>query len=129
MALWSRSLEVVQNEDYSKVLGWASQDPSGNITLAQPISFSGCTAKMQVREGPSSTATQILALATGSGITLGSGTLLGISCGLITIALTNTQTDALPIGSWFYDLFIYSSAGKQVCYLQGSFIVQWSVTR
>jgi hypothetical protein len=129
VAIWSRNLEVTCNEDWSKVLGFATQDPGGNLALAVPFNFTGCTAKMQIYSGPLPSSTLILALSTGSGLTFGTGTILGVNVGTITIALTHAQTVALPPGEWFFDLFVYTGLGLQTCYVQGAFLVNPSVTR
>jgi hypothetical protein len=130
-ALLVGAIEVCQNEDFSNVYGFANADPSGNPSLATPISFSGSSAKMQVRQGPLSTSTQLLALTTGGGgLTLGGPTTIaGVSCGTITIAITNAQTAALPPGTWYYDCEVITATGQQTYYLQGAFIVNPSVTR
>jgi hypothetical protein len=130
LSVWSRSLECTQNEDRTWVFGFANQDPSGNLTLATPVSFAGATAKMQIRQKNDPTSALLLSLATGGlGITLGGPTTLaGVSCGTVTIVLTNAQTAALLAGQWFYDLFVYSG-GLQTCQLQGEFVVNPSVTR
>jgi hypothetical protein len=129
MALWSINIEATQNQDETFVFGFATADPSGNPQLAVPFNFTGCTAKMQVREGALSTSTEILSLTTGGGITFGTATVYGVSQGAITIVIPNAQTVDLPAGTWFYDLFVYTSTGQQTCYLQGSFTVNPSRTR
>lgn len=130
-ALLVRAIEVCQNEDFSNVYGFANADPSGNPSLATPVSFAGSSAQMQIRQGPLSTSTQLLALTTGGGgLTLGGPTTLaGVSCGTITIALTNAQTAALTPGTWFYDCIVTTGAGQKAVYLQGALIVNPSVTR
>jgi hypothetical protein len=129
-ALWIKPLKVLQNEDYSMILGFATQDPSGNLSLATPVNFTGMTAKLQVYEAPTTSSTNILTLTTGGGgLTLGGPTTyLGVSFGTITIAITNAVTSGLPVGEWFYDCFVYGGS-INTPYLQGPFSVGWSVTR
>jgi hypothetical protein len=78
---------------------------------------------MQVREAADSTAT-LLSLSTG-----GSGIVLGGTAGTIAVAVTSTQSAAIPAGSFAYDLEITSSGGEVTRLLQGSFNVQGNVTR
>jgi hypothetical protein len=130
VSLFTGEILVVQNEDYSHTWGFATADPSGILALAVPISFAGSTAKLQVREGPAATSTELLALSTASGIVLaGPTTISGVSCGTITIAIANAVTAALLAGAWFYDLFVITASGQQTCFMQGSFMVVPTVTR
>jgi hypothetical protein len=129
-AIWIKPLKVLQNEDYSKTLGFASQDPSGNLSLATAINFTGMTAKLQVYEAPTPNSTLILTLTTGGGgLTLGGPfTFQGIPFGTLAIAIAHGVTAGLPVGPWFYDCFVYSGS-TNIPQLQGPFEVGWSVTR
>jgi hypothetical protein len=77
------------------------------------------TAKLQARTQYGAP-TAFVTLTNGSGITLGNGT--------FTLTFTNTQTNAMPLGRWVYDLEITSGAGKVDRVLQGSFTVTPQVT-
>jgi hypothetical protein len=131
VAIYNVDLSVTQNEDRSWVFGFASADPGGNLALATPFSFTGCTAKMQIRVSPDTSQPALLSLATGgAGITLGGPTTLsGVSCGTITISLTHGQTASLPEGELFYDCLVTTASGAQAYYLQGAFPVCASGTR
>jgi hypothetical protein len=59
----------------------------------------------------------------------GSGIVLGGTAGTIAVAVTSTQSAAIPAGSFAYDLEITSSGGEVTRLLQGSFNVQGNVTR
>jgi hypothetical protein len=87
------------------------------------LNLTGYTSAMQVREAADSTAT-LLSLSTG-----GSGIVLGGTAGTIAVAVTSTQSAAIPAGSFAYDLEITSSGGEVTRLLQGSFNVQGNVTR
>lgn len=87
------------------------------------LNLTGYTSAMQVREAADSTAT-LLSLSTG-----GSGIVLGGTAGTIAVAVTATQSAAIPAGSFAYDLEITSSGGEVTRLLQGSFNVQGNVTR
>jgi len=100
-----------------------------NITIPQgtdqtlPFTIAGYdltyyTAKLQARTNFGASAA-FVTLTNGSGITLGNGT--------FTIAFTNAQTNAMPLGQWVYDLEV-TSAGKVDRLIQGSFTVTPQVT-
>jgi hypothetical protein len=86
------------------------------------LNLTGYSSAMQVREAADSTAT-LLSLTAGSGITLGG------TAGTITVAITSTQSSAIPAGSFAYDLEITSGAGQVTRLLQGGFTVSGNVTR
>jgi hypothetical protein len=87
------------------------------------LNLTGYTAAMQVREAADSTAT-LLSLSTG-----GSGIVLGGTAGTIAVAVTSTQSAAIPAGSFAYDLEITSSGSEVTRLLQGGFSVSGNVTR
>lgn len=84
--------------------------------------LTGWTARMQVRPFTESTKT-ILSLTDTAGITLG-----GVA-GSVTVALTNVQTSALPVGTHKYDLELVSPGGLVYPLLEGKFRVDPEVTR
>lgn len=130
MATWVRDIEVTQNEDLALVFGFASQDPSGNLSRGVPWNFSGFTAKMQVRVLADPTSTELLALTTSSGLVLaGPTTIAGVSCGTLTMTFAHAQTADMPAGTWFYDVFTYSLAGLQSPLMQGTLVMKPSGTR
>ena len=86
------------------------------------LSWSGYTARMQVREAADSTA-YLLSLTNGSGITLGG------TAGTIAVAITAAQSSAISAGSYAYDLELISSGGAVTRLLQGGFQVSGNVTR
>lgn len=101
-----------------------------NITIPQgtdqtlPFTIAGYdlttyTAKLQARTQYGAS-TAFVTLTNGSGITLGNGS--------FSITFTNTQTNAMPLGRWVYDLEITSGAGKIDRLIQGSFTVTPQVT-
>ena len=86
------------------------------------LNLTGYTSAMQVREAADSTAT-LLSLTSGTGITLGG------TAGTIDVAITASQSSAIPAGSFAYDLEITSGAGQVTRLLQGGFTVSGNVTR
>jgi hypothetical protein len=86
------------------------------------LNLSGYTSAMQVREASDSTG-YLISLTSGSGITLGG------TAGTITVAITASQSSAIPAGSYAYDLEIISGAGFVTRLLQGGFTVSGNVTK
>ncbi len=86
-----------------------------------PVDLTGYTARMQVRESYDS-ATTVLSLAVGSGITLGG------TAGTIDVAVSNTATAAIEAAQYVYDLELDSGSSVDR-WLQGSWIVSPEVTR
>ena len=128
MAIAEIEIEVLQNQNYNATYGFAMSDASGNLALSTPISFAGASAVMQVRETSDPNSTLYLQLATGTGLTLGSGTYLGgvipIAIGTIAVAMTYVQTASIPPGTYYYDILVTNILGNHKdYYLSGPFEV------
>lgn len=89
---------------------------------ATPVNLTSYTAALQIRSLPES-ATAVLSLSTGSGITITGAT------GLVAISATATQTRAIDEGTYYYDLEITSPAGVVTRLVQGQAVVTPEVTR
>jgi hypothetical protein len=87
-----------------------------------PVNLTSYTAALQLRSLPES-ATAVLSLSTGSGITITGAT------GLVAISATATQTRAIDEGTYYYDLEITSPAGVVTRLVQGQAVVTPEVTR
>jgi hypothetical protein len=100
----------------------ATYDKTFTITEAGvALNLTGYTSAMQVRSAADSTAT-LVSLTSGTGITLGG------TAGTIVVAITATQSSAIPSGSYAYDLEL-TSGGTVTRLLQGAFNVVGNVTR
>lgn len=86
-----------------------------------PVNITGYTADMQVRATADSAI--IVELSTSNGRAVISGAL-----GQTTLKLTATETAALAAGNYFYDLNLTSPSAVVTKILQGSFVVEESVT-
>jgi carbon monoxide dehydrogenase subunit G len=86
------------------------------------MNLSGYTAAMQVRETYDS-ATPLISLTNGSGITLGG------TAGTIGVVVSSTAMEAVADGFYSYDLEITSGGGVKDRILQGKFVVTPEVTR
>ena len=101
-----------------------SEKDSGNL-----INLTGYTAKMQVRDKkPDSEAILTLTSDAGGGITLGG------ALGTLKIHIKSTQTAALPVGDYYYDLVlsVFNSQLNETVVkksLRGIFSVIQGVTR
>ena len=87
-----------------------------------PVSLSGYSSRLQVREAHYSTNT-LISLNSGNGITLGG------SAGTIDILISASATAALNAGNFVYDLEIQAANGTVDRLVEGSFIVSPEVTR
>jgi hypothetical protein len=87
-----------------------------------PVNLTSYTAALQLRSLPES-ATAVLSLSTGSGITITGAT------GLVAISATATQTRAIDEGIYFYDLEITSPQSVVTRLIQGQAVVTPEVTR
>jgi len=85
-----------------------------------PVNLTGYSAKMQVRDISNNV---IVELSTANGkIVITPG------IGQIALALTATQTAALAVGNYNYDLNLTDSASNVYKILEGAFILKASVT-
>ena len=108
------TIACYQGATFNKVFTWEVD--------AVPVNLTGYTARMQVRSTKDS-ATTIVSLTTGSGITLGG------AAGTITLDLSATATAALPSGVYLYDLELVSGGGQVTRLLEGKFTISAEVTR
>lgn len=111
----SYNVSIDQGADW--YLNVTYDNPNGT-----PVNITSYTAALQLRSLPES-ATTVLSLSTGSGITI-----TGAS-GLVAIHATATQTRAIDEGTYYYDLEITSPAGVVTRLVQGQAIVTPEVTR
>jgi len=117
------NLTMYQGASWDYTLTWTTT--SGSVTT--PVDLTGYTARMQVRETQSSTAT-ILSLTSGSGITLGgtAGTILLEASATTTAGIATSQT---PQNQFVYDLELVSGAGYVTRLVEGNFLIDPEVTR
>lgn len=117
MALGNRfDIEINQGATYELTVTW--KDSAGTA-----INLTGYSARMQVRETYSSAST-VVSLTNGSGITLGG------AAGTIAILISATTTAALTAPfSGVYDLELVSAGGVVTRLLQGAATVTPEVTR
>ncbi len=117
------NLTMYQGASWDYTLTWTTT--AGSVTT--PVDLTGYTARMQVRETQSSTAT-ILSLTSGSGITLGgtAGTILLEASATTTAGIATSQT---PQNQFVYDLELVSGAGYVTRLVEGNFLIDPEVTR
>jgi hypothetical protein len=109
------NLTFPQGATWNLALTW--NDDSGD-----PINLTGYTARMQVRASYDS-ATSVLALTNGSGLTLGG------AAGTITLAVSATQSASVAAANYVYDLELQSGGGEVVRLVEGTLTVTPEVTR
>jgi hypothetical protein len=115
MAAGIYDITCEQGATFQRILTWKDSD-------GDPINLNGYTAAMQVRDGACGQ-TKILEATTGN-----SKIVLGGALGTITITVSATDTAALPVGEFVYDLELNQS-GTVTRLIQGSFTVSREVTK
>lgn len=97
--------------DYSSII---TVDSAGGA----PLNLSGYTVKSQLRKSySSSTAYDFTA------------TVFNATAGQIQLAMTATQTEAVPPGRWLYDVEITSSGGQRRRIVEGIVTVTPQITQ
>jgi len=109
------NITLDQGATYSQLVTW--KNSSGTL-----IDLTGWTARMQVRPLVKS-ATSLIELTTENGrISLGG------AAGTITLTISATDTDDLPVGTYRYDLELVDGSTVERL-LMGSFTVRGEATR
>jgi len=106
---------IEQGATFNLVMTWKIDGVAVNLT--------GYTARLQARVDVADTSTVLSMTTAGGGITLGG------AAGTITLDQTATQTTALTVGSFVYDLELVSSANVVIRLLQGELLISAEVTR
>ena len=106
---------IEQGATFNLVMTWKIDAVAVNLT--------GYTARLQARVDVADTTTVLSMTTSGGGITLGG------AAGTITLDQTATQTTALSVGSFVYDLELVSSANVVIRLLQGELLISAEVTR
>lgn len=86
------------------------------------IPNTGWTAALTIRTSNSASATSLLALAGGSGITLGGAS------GTFSYKITATQAASLPVGVYWYDLQLIDGSAVRHKLLEGLVTVEGTVS-
>ena len=110
-----KNWEVDQNTTFSFILEY--KDPSG-----VPISLTGATAKMQVRDTKGGSKLAFTLNSPSSGITIDA------ALGKLTIKMTPTQTSKLFYPKSSYDVMVIDSNSNKVKLLEGFITLSRSVT-
>lgn len=105
-------IEIVKGADFQFPIYW--QDPFGVV-----INISGYTAKMQVRISPDSE---------GDPLVEGAISING-AMGLIFIVINNSTTETLPVGDFFYDVFVTSPSTVKTRLFSGTASIVERVTK
>jgi hypothetical protein len=110
-----KNWEVDQNTTFSFILEY--KDPAG-----VPISLTGATAKMQVRDTKGGSKLAFTLTSPSSGITIDA------ALGKLTIKMTPTQTSKLFYPKSSYDVMVIDSNSNKVKLLEGFITLSRSVT-
>jgi hypothetical protein len=109
--------EIPTYSEFSVTMTWYTSSAK-----SATIDLSTYTAAMDIRRKQSDSAA-LIALTSGSGITLGG------SAGTIVISLTDTQTSAVTPGPGVWDLELIDSGGSNLRLVEGTCEFTPSVTR
>ena len=129
MGTWSRSFEVTQNSDDTFVLGFASADPSGQLSLATPYNFAGTEVVFTARYTSDPTSTLLVQLKASLGtIVFGTSTVQGAPVATLTFTVPHATSVNFPVGTFYCDL-LWEVAGAYSYLAAGPFVVAPSVSR
>jgi len=112
----THGLTIDQGATYSQTITW--KDPSKNA-----IDLTGYTARMQIRGKRTSTSATLSLTTENGGITLGDAE------GTIALYISATDSAALEVGTYVYDLELIEPSGGVQRLLMGNFLVRGEVTR
>jgi hypothetical protein len=129
VAVWSRAIEVEQDADVPLVFGFASADPSGQLSLAVPYSFAATTDEFTASYTSDVTSPQLIQLTSTSGaITFGTATIGGASVGTISFTIPHASSVNFPQGTFYYDI-IWKVGSINTYLMSGPFVVVPTVSR
>ena len=117
MSLRVEALSVEQNSDVTIIRTFIQAN-------GIPIDFTGCTAKMRVRQTQDPASATIFSISTGSGEIA-----LGGAAGTVSITISAALDVAITMGTYYYDLLQIDSLGKQSYLMSGPFVVEGTVSR
>lgn len=111
------TLPLVQNQDFSNSYGFGVQPSQAQVQAgasvynSTPYPISGSqVVKATIRAAADSTLPTLLDFS--NGVTLAAGTMGGISVTIMSIAITSTQIDTLPVGELYYDVLVTDGGYK-----------------
>lgn len=112
------NITVDQGATYIKNISWRDSNNA-------PYNLSSYTARMQIRHNYADNDKKpaLLSLTNTAGITLGS------TGNNVIITITDSQTEDIPAGTYYYDLELISTSQVVTKLLRGKFIVLAEVTR
>lgn len=110
------NLTFPQGATWTLSLAWNDDD-------GDPINLTGFSAAMQIRQSYAQSATPIVSVSSGSGITLGG------AAGTIEVRVPATSTDDIRAGRYVYDLELTSGGGEVTRLVEGTVTVTPEVTR
>jgi hypothetical protein len=112
---------IQRNATFNRLVIWSSKDPDTEETI--PINVAGFKALMQCRPyigGP--VICELSTDADNNRISVGN------TNGEIRLLIDENDTLELPIGSYFFDMYVYDTLGTAFKLLEGKFIVVDTIT-
>lgn len=115
-AVASHDLTIPAGATYSQTINWKTGSPAAFVNTTN------YSARMQLRTSYSAASASLE-------LTTANGRISLTNAGVITLALTATETAALAAGRYVYDLEMVSSGGQVTRLLEGVVTVSPEVTR
>lgn len=129
MAIWNKTLEVTQNQDDPFVLGFATADPSGTLSLAVPYAFGGTYVEFTARYSSDPNSTLLVTQnSAGGAITFGTAVISGATVATLNFVIPHATSVNFPVGSFYYDI-LWVSGTTNTYLAAGPFVVAPSVSR
>ena len=129
MAVWSGTIEVVQNEDATVSFGFASGADDANPQLATPLVFPGTYLQFSANQTSDPTSLLLYTCNSGTGaIAFSTAIVNGTTYGVYSFTIPHSVTVNFPVGEFFYGLLWVQSAMNSLLQ-SGPFLVSPSNPR
>jgi hypothetical protein len=132
LAIWNRTFEICQNQTEFFTLGFASADPSGQLSLAVPYNFNSgsfeFTACFNNNPASGTLFTPLTGTYSSGSFTFGTQVVSGATVATISWTLPFTTTVLCQPGTYYCDL-LWKNGSSYVYLAAGPLIVSPSVSR
>jgi hypothetical protein len=115
----TKNLIIEKGATFNTILTWSTKD---SFNVKTPVDLTGWSARSMIREEYDS-ATPVVSLTTGGGITLGG------TAGTIELSIAPTTTSAVSIDTGVWDLELEDSLGNVTRLLEGKVTFKPEVTK
>lgn len=120
-ARWTLPIDQGSSLRFTFTVSYDTGQTNSGGAIYAPYNFSGCTARMEIRERPGAS---ILVSAT----TEDGGLTLGGTAGTVAVYLTDEKTDNLTLARAKYDIEVTFPSGDVKRVLEGAVVISSSIT-